>query len=71
MPTAPPIRIRELNARPPRADGDLDLDDCQPANHLELQLDRAIDWCRMLGKPLLIYQALRSGSRAQANVRGT
>ncbi len=55
------LRIRAMNDKSPSSDGDYVL--CwMIANrrcHSNFSLDRAIEWCEKLQKPLLIFEALR------------
>ncbi len=63
MPSVPPIRIQDLNTRPPRGDGDYVLYwmIANRRSSWNYSLDRAIEWSKALGKPLLVFEALRSG----------
>ncbi|HXX43939.1 MAG TPA: hypothetical protein VEJ38_04375 [Candidatus Acidoferrales bacterium] len=59
--SVPEIRIRARNAAPPRADGGFVLH-WMIAYHRtrwNFALDRAIEWARELGKPVVILEALR------------
>ncbi|MDX1944112.1 MAG: deoxyribodipyrimidine photolyase [Pirellulaceae bacterium] len=59
----PALRIRTLNDAPPRGAGDFILYWMiafrRPA--WNYSLDRALEWCRDLNKPLLVLEPLRSG----------
>lgn len=59
------LRTRVLRDQPPRAEGEYVLYWMTATRRLERNhaLDRALDWCRELGKPLLILEALRSDYR--------
>jgi deoxyribodipyrimidine photo-lyase len=59
----PEIRIRKGNDRPARSDGDYVLYWMIAARRLRYNfaLDRALEHCAELGKPLLIFEALRVG----------
>jgi deoxyribodipyrimidine photo-lyase len=61
----PPLRIRAVNAAPPRPDGDYVLYWMIAARRLgwNYGLDRALEWARELGRPLLIFEPLRLGYR--------
>lgn len=59
----PPLRIRPLNNAPPAASGDYVLYwmiAFRRTRH-NFALQRAVEWCRELKKPLVILEALRSG----------
>jgi len=61
----PALRLRALNSDPVRADGDyvlLWLTSARRSSH-NFALDRAVEWCWQLGKPLLVFEALRCGYR--------
>ncbi len=57
----PAIRVRAANARPPRGDGQFVLYWMIAARRTRwnFALDRALEWCARLGRPLLILEALR------------
>ncbi len=59
----PQICIRDVNEQPPRATGDYVLY-WMIANRRatwNYSLDRALEWCQALGKPLLVFEPLRCG----------
>jgi len=59
--SVPPIRIQACNGGPIRGDGDYVLYWMIASRRLQwnFALDRAIEWCRKLRKPLVIVEALR------------
>jgi deoxyribodipyrimidine photo-lyase len=59
----PAIRIRDCNAAPVRADGAYVLYWMIASRrlHYNFALDRALEYCRELRKPLVIFEALRCG----------
>jgi deoxyribodipyrimidine photo-lyase len=59
----PPLRIRPLNNLPPAAGGDYVLYWMIAFRRTRWNhsLDRALEWCRDLKKPLVILEALRAG----------
>ena len=61
----PAIRITEVNAAPVRGDGDYVLYWMIAARRrrANFALQRAVEWCRELGKPLLVLEALRCDYR--------
>ena len=65
MPVVPELRIRSLNDAPVRAESDYVLY-WMTANRrsgFNFSLQRAIEWCVELNKPLLVLEALRIGYR--------
>ncbi len=65
MGTLPTIRIRECNASPVRADGDFVLYWMIAFRRTtwNFSLQRAVEWARELGKPLVVFEPLRVGYR--------
>ncbi|HET6930288.1 MAG TPA: hypothetical protein VFI45_08190 [Candidatus Acidoferrum sp.] len=63
MGSVPPIRIRNVNDAPVRADGRYVLYWMIASRrlHFNFALDRALEHCSLLGKPLVIFEALRIG----------
>lgn len=63
MQTVPPIRVIQANDKPPMPDRDYVLYWMTSNRRLRdnFALDRAIEHCRKLNKPLLIFEALRCG----------
>jgi deoxyribodipyrimidine photo-lyase len=63
--TVAPLRIRALNDAPPRPEGEFVLYWMVANRRLTWNhsLDRALEWCRDLGRPLVILEALRVGYR--------
>ena len=61
MNTVPTMRIHSCNARPVRDDGEYVLYWMIASRrvHSNFALDRAIEWCEKLRKPLIIFEALR------------
>ena len=61
MNTVPAIRIQACNSQPIRGDGEYVLYWMIASRrmHWNFALDRAIEWCAKLRKPLLIFEALR------------
>jgi len=61
----PNIRIRDANGAPVRADGGFVLYwmTAQRRTNWNHALDRALEWCAELGKPLLVFEPLRCGHR--------
>ena len=61
MSSVPPIRLRSANDAPVRKDGDYVLYWCtaQRRPHWNFALQRAVEWCRETGKPLVVLEALR------------
>ena len=61
----PDLRIRRLNDAPIRSEGRYVLYWMVAQRRLSwsFALDRAVDWARELGKPLLVFEALRCGYR--------
>lgn len=61
----PPIRIRALKDLPPRLGGQYVLYWLSANRRLNwnFSLDRALEWSRQLGKPLVCFEALRLGYR--------
>ena len=59
----PPVRIHRANARPLRRDGDWVLYwmIASRRTRRSFALQRAIEWCEDLGKPLLVLEPLRAG----------
>lgn len=57
----PAARLRDLNQQPVRPGGEFVLYwmIANRRTHWNYSLDRAIEWCRELGKPLVILEALR------------
>lgn len=57
----PPLRVRPVNGAPPRADGEYVLYwmIANRRTRWSFALDRAVDWCRELGLPLVVLEALR------------
>src|SRR5262245_47630045 len=62
MPSVPALRVTAVNAAPVRRGGDFILywmiASRRPS--WNFALDRAVEWARELGKPLLVLEALRS-----------
>ena len=65
MPPVPPVRIRDANTAPLRPGGQYVLYWMIAARRLRYNfaLDRALEHCVALGKPLLVLEALRCGYR--------
>lgn len=65
MPAVPELRIRALNQAPVRTDGDhvLYWMTANRRTRYNFSLQRAIEWCAELDKPLLVFEALRIGYR--------
>jgi deoxyribodipyrimidine photo-lyase len=63
--TVPALRIRPLNDSPPQTDGKYVLYWMIANRRLTWNhsLDRALEWCRDLRRPLVIFEALRVGYR--------
>jgi deoxyribodipyrimidine photo-lyase len=63
--SVPPLRIRPLNDAPPRPEGEFVLYWMIANRRLawNFSLDRALEWCRDLQRPLVILEALRVGYR--------
>jgi len=63
--SVPALRITRPNDRPVRQGGDFVLYWMTSARRRRrnFALQRAVDWCRELGKPLLVLEALRCGYR--------
>lgn len=61
----PPLRIRPLNDAPFRPEGEFVLYWMIASRRLawNFSLDRALEWCRDLRRPLVILEALRAGYR--------
>ncbi|MCA9112446.1 MAG: deoxyribodipyrimidine photolyase, partial [Planctomycetaceae bacterium] len=63
MSSIPSLRIRDVNEQPVREDGDFVLywmiafRRC----HWNFSLERAIEWCSKLKKPLVVFEPLRCG----------
>lgn len=59
----PAVRVRELNASPVREDGKYVLYwmTAYRRTRFNFALDRAVEWCRRLKKPLLVFEPLRIG----------
>jgi deoxyribodipyrimidine photo-lyase len=63
MSPVPAIRIRPLNSHDPRADGAYVLYwmNAFRRTMFNFSLDRAVEWCEKLRKPLIVLEALRCG----------
>lgn len=63
MPAVPSIRIKGQNQQPIRASGDFVLYWMIASRrlHYNFALDRALEYCESLSKPLVIFEALRIG----------
>ena len=63
--SVPEIRIRTINEQPVDGDGDYVLYWMVAARRpgWNFSLDRAVEWCNMVGKPLLVFEPLRCGYR--------
>ncbi len=63
MSAVPPIRIKNCNAQPvnPRGDYVLYWMIATRRLHFNFALDRAVEHCAALGKPLVVFEALRIG----------
>src|SRR5512137_2440169 len=63
MASCPPLRLRHLNDAALRADGDFVLYWMTSARRpgWNFALQRALDLCAALGRPLLVLEALRAG----------
>ena len=59
----PALRVSAVNAAPARGDGDFVLYWMVMARRTgwSFALQRAVEWCRALGRPLLVLEALRAG----------
>jgi len=59
--SVPEIRIRTINEQPVDGDGDYVLYWMVAARRpgWNFSLDRAVEWCNMVGKPLLVFEPLR------------
>lgn len=65
MQSVPPVRVRSLNHQTVRANGDFVLYwmTAYRRTRFNFALQRAVDWCEELGKPLVILEALRTNYR--------
>lgn len=63
MSSVPSVRIRDVNQLPVTGDGDYVLYWMVASRrpHWNYGLDRALEWCRELGRPLVVVEALRCG----------
>lgn len=61
----PEARLTQLNSQPVQSEGDYVLYwmIANRRSEWNFSLDRALEWCRELGRPLLVFEALRSGYR--------
>lgn len=65
MQSVPALRVRDLNIAPVRPDGDYVLYwmTANRRTRSNFSLQRALEWCAELNKPLLVFEALRVGYR--------